>query len=52
VLEEFLQERTPSRRNRRLRRAVKRKMSNFPLRRKSNPPLPPCDLANAIKIIN
>jgi hypothetical protein len=52
VLQEILQERTPPRRNRRIPRAVKRKMSNFPLRRKSEPPLPPIDLTKAIRIIN
>ncbi|MBP1848546.1 hypothetical protein J2046_006848, partial [Rhizobium petrolearium] len=31
---------------------VKRKMSNFPLRRRTDPPLPPIDIKQAIKIIN
>jgi hypothetical protein len=40
VLAELLQERLPVRRLRRWPRAVKRKMSNFHLRRRSDPPLP------------
>jgi hypothetical protein len=40
VLAELLQERLPVRRLRRWPRAVKRKMSNFRLRRRSDPPLP------------
>jgi hypothetical protein len=40
VLEEILQERNTARPNRRNKRGVKRKMSNFP-RRRSDPPLPP-----------
>jgi hypothetical protein len=41
VLDEILQERLPFRGHRRNKRGVKRKMSNFPLRRKSDKPLPP-----------
>jgi hypothetical protein len=52
VLEEILQERNTARPNRRNKRGVKRKMSNFPLRRRSDPPLPPCDYTKAIKIVN
>jgi hypothetical protein len=41
VLEEILQERVVSSRNRRNPRGVKRKMSNFPLRPRRAQPLPP-----------
>jgi hypothetical protein len=41
VLAEILQERVVSSRNRRNPRGVKRKMSNFPIRRKTNRVLPP-----------
>jgi DNA-binding transcriptional LysR family regulator len=45
VLDEILQERVVCSRNRRNSRGVKRKMSNFPLRRRTNKPLPPIDIA-------
>jgi hypothetical protein len=51
VLAELLQERLPVRRRRRWPRAVKRKMSNFPLRRRGTPSLPPFDPAAAIRIV-
>jgi hypothetical protein len=51
VLNEILQERVASSRNRRNRRGVKRKMSNFPLRRRTDPPLPAIDIATAILIV-
>jgi hypothetical protein len=51
VLEEILQERVVSSRNRRNPRGVKRKMSNFPIRRKTDRPLPPIDIASAIQIL-
>jgi hypothetical protein len=51
VLNEILQERLPCRRHRRNKRGVKRKMSNFPLRRRTDKPLPPINIQNAIKII-
>jgi hypothetical protein len=51
VLEEILEERVVSSRNRRNRRGVKRKMSNFPLRRRGSKPMPKIDLQLAIKII-
>ena len=51
VLDEILQERVSCSRNRRNRRGVKRKMSNFPLRRRSDPPLPAIDIAIAILIV-
>jgi hypothetical protein len=49
VLNEILQERVASRRNRRNHRGVKRKMSNFPLRRPTN--YPPINIKEAIRIL-
>jgi hypothetical protein len=51
VLDEILQERVPPRRHRRNKRGVKRKMSSFPVRRKADRPLPPVDIAKAIRIV-
>jgi len=51
VLDEILQERAVSSRNRRNSRAVKRKMSNFPLRRRTNKPLPLIDIKKAIRVL-
>jgi hypothetical protein len=51
VLDEILQERVAPRRNRRNHRGVKRKMSNFPLRRKGQPPPQPFDPIKAIQIL-
>jgi hypothetical protein len=51
VLDEILQERVVSSRNRRNRRGVKRKMSNFALRPRSAKPLPPINLKESIRII-
>jgi hypothetical protein len=51
VLEEILEERAVSSRNRRNPRGVKRKMSNFPLRRRGVKPMPKIDLQLAIKIV-
>jgi hypothetical protein len=51
VLDEILQERLSPRGNRRNKRGVKRKMSSFPLRRKSDKPPPPVDIAKAIRIL-
>ncbi len=51
VLEEILQERVVSSRNRRNPRGVKRKMSNFPIRRKTDRPLPPIDIVSAVQIL-
>jgi len=51
VLDEILQERVVSSRNRRNPRGVKRKMSNFPLRRRTNNPLPPFNVQKAIKVL-
>lgn len=51
VLDEILQERVVSSRNRRNFRGVKRKMGNFPLRRRLVRPPPPINLRNAIKIV-
>ena len=50
VLEEILEERAVSSRNRRNPRGVKRKMSNFPVRRRGSEPMPKIDLQLAIKI--
>ena len=51
MLDEILQERLPPRDGRRNKRGVKRKMSNFPIRRKTDRPAPPFNLQKAIKII-
>jgi hypothetical protein len=51
VLVELLQERLPVRRLRRWPRAVKRKMSNFRLRRRGDPPLPAFDPTTVIRIV-
>jgi hypothetical protein len=51
VLKEILQERVVSSRNRRNQRGVKRKMSSFPLRRKTDPALPPLNINKAIRIV-
>lgn len=51
VLAEILQERVVSSRNRRNPRAVKRKMSNFPLRRKGGVSYPTLDITAAIKVL-
>jgi hypothetical protein len=52
VLAEILQERVVSSRNRRNPRGVKRKMSNFPIRRKTDRALPAIDIAKTIQIVN
>ena len=51
VLEEILEERVVSSRKRRNPRGVKRKMSNFPLRRRGTEPMPKINLQSAIKIV-
>ena len=51
VLEEILQERVVSSRNRRNPRGVKRKMSNFPLRPRGAPPLPPMQVSVVVIIV-
>ncbi len=51
VLDEILQERVASTRNRRNPRGVKRKMSNFPLRPRGGKPLPRIDINHAIRIL-
>ena len=50
MLNEILDERVASRRHRRNQRGVKRKMSNFPIRRgyKRSPPI---DIRSAIRIV-
>ncbi|MGH7037157.1 MAG: hypothetical protein ACREE1_03345 [Stellaceae bacterium] len=50
VLAEILEERVVSSRNRRIPRGVKRKMSNFPIRRKTDRPLPAINIAETIQI--
>ena len=50
VLEEILEERAVSSRNRRNPRGVKRKMSIFPVRRRGSEPMPKLNLQLAIKI--
>jgi hypothetical protein len=51
ALAEILQERVVSSRNRRNPRGVKRKMSNFQIRRKTDRALPAINLAKAIQIV-
>ncbi len=51
VLDEILNQRVESSRNRRNYRCVKRKMSNFPLRRPAAMPLPRVNIDKAIRII-
>ena len=51
VLDEILQERVVSSRDRRNFRGVKRKMSNFPLRPRHAKPLSPINLRKVIRII-
>ena len=51
VLDEILDELVSSSRGRRNPRGVKRKMSNFPLRRRTDKPLPPIDIKKAIKVL-
>ena len=50
MLDEILQERVAPRGHRRNLRGVKRKMSNFPLRRRIDKPLP-VNIAKAIRIL-
>jgi hypothetical protein len=50
VVEDILEERVVSSRNRRNPRGVKRKMSNFPVRRSGLKPIPKLDLKLIIKI--
>src|ERR1035438_10334882 len=52
VLDEILQERVVSSRNRRNLRGVKRKMSNFPLRPRHAKPLPPIDIKKVAKLLS
>jgi hypothetical protein len=51
VLDEILQEHLARRDNRRNKRGVKRKMSNFPIRRRTDKPPPPISIEKAIKIL-
>jgi hypothetical protein len=51
VLDEILEERVVSSRNRRSFRGVKRKMSNFPLRPRQGKPIPSIDIQKAIRIL-
>jgi hypothetical protein len=51
VLKELLEERVPPRRDRRNKRGLKRKMSSFPIRRKSDPPMPPANIPKAIRVV-
>ena len=51
VLDEILQERAGSSRNRRNFRGVKRKMSNFPLRPRHLKPLPEINIRKAVRIL-
>jgi len=51
VLNEILQERVAPRGHRRNQRGVKRKMSNFPLRRRTDKPLPPINIEKAVRVL-
>ena len=51
MLDEILQERLEPRGHRRNRRAVKRKMSNFPLRPRHAMPLKSIDMEKVIRIV-
>ena len=51
VLEEILEEPSVSSRNRRNPRGAKRKMSNFPVRRRGSDLMPKIDLQTAINIL-
>jgi hypothetical protein len=50
VLDEILDEHVAPRGHRRYKRGVKRKMSNFPIRRATDPPLPAINIAKCIRI--
>ena len=52
IIAEILDERLPPRRHRRYKRGVKRKMSNYPIRRKSDPAMQSINILAAIKILN
>ena len=51
MLDEILEERVAPRGHRRNLRGVKRKMSNFPLRRRTDKPLPQVDIERAIRVL-
>jgi len=51
ILEEILDERVPPRAHRRNKRGVKRKMSNYPIRRKVDRPPPKINIALCIQIV-
>jgi hypothetical protein len=51
VLDEILQECLEPRGHRRNRRAVKRKMSNFPRKRRTDKRLPSVDIQKAIRVL-
>jgi len=51
VLDEILQERVVSSRNRKCPRGVKRKMSHFPLRPRRSKPSAPIDFKRCLSII-
>jgi hypothetical protein len=51
VLDEILDELVSSSRSPRNPRGVKRKMSNFPLRQRTDKPLPPIDIKKRIKVL-
>ena len=51
MLNEILQERVAPRGHRRNPRGVKRKMSNFPLRRRTDKPLPPINIEKAVRVL-
>jgi hypothetical protein len=51
VLDEILQERVVSSRNRKCPRGVKRKMSNFPVRPRHSKPSAPIDFKECLMVI-
>jgi hypothetical protein len=51
VLDEILQERVVSSRNRKCPRGVKRKMSNFPVRPRHSKPSDPIDFKGCLMVI-
>jgi len=51
ILDEILQECVEARRGRRNPRGVKRKMSNFPLRRRTDKPMARIDIKKAVRVL-
>ena len=51
MLKEILDERVVSSRRRQTPRGVKRKMSNFPLKRRTDKKLPPINISKAVRVL-